>query len=391
MLLLFAAAGCHPSASPGSDKPDNSSDDTGAAGDTASCVEEPGPPADKILPGAGHAAALLTGTITWTLDFDAVAEAAGFTDCTYTRVYTDNLEVADQGYLCPTCSLLTTGTSEMTSGYDDCYAQISTAGAERVEHLGLGDVDGVTHLFRSGTENVALGDVGVFGEGDPHAVGWTDSSDLDEGGTMVLTAVGELTLGTQDATEVEDIGGARTEPYACGWPTNSPGGSNESWTVADGEIFPNLRLEDQCGEPVDLWDFRGYYLVIDSSSENCGPCQAMADSAEAFKATMEDACVPVEIVTLLNESLSTIYTPASLSEREDWVAEFGLTSPVLGDRGAGAALMPDYLGIDDGMSYPAVILVDPDGRVFYGDTGFSDWTKFQDAILANEATRAGTD
>ena len=38
---------------------------------------------------------------------------------------------------------------------------------------------------------------------------------------------------------------ARTEPYACGWPLNNPGGPNSGWNVATGAVFPNVRLDDE--------------------------------------------------------------------------------------------------------------------------------------------------
>ncbi len=375
-------------------------DDTGAP-DTAdtddtddtedpgpSCAEEPEPPAVRDTGEPPRAAATLTGHITWTLAFDADAEADGFVDCTYMRTYAQ-LEVGDQGYLCPDCSLLTTGTAVMTEGYEDCFSQISDAEAERVEHLGLGEVEGAAHFFRSGSENVSLTDMGPI-EGDaPFRIAYTNESELETGGTMVLALAGELSLGTSDGETIVDVEGARTEPYTCGWPLNNPGGPNSGWTVANGAVFPNVRLDDQCGDAVDLWDFRGHYLVIDSSSPDCGPCQSMAMGAEAFKARMEAACAPVEMITLLNESLRAINKPAAPEVLQDWADTFGLTSPVLADKGAGYALFPGYLGIESGMSYPAVILVDPDGEVLYGATGFSDWAEFEDILLADWEARGG--
>lgn len=397
-MLLALALACSPD--PASDK-GSPLDDTGApdSGDTAdtdsgdtvdtgpSCVDEPEPPASRDTGDGPRAAETLTGTITWTLDFDATAEGNGYVDCTYTRVYAST-EVTDQGYLCPGCSVITSGTAVMTEGYDDCFAQISSADAERVEHIGLGDVDGALHFFRSGSENVSLADMGpVAGEG-PYAVAWEDESELTSGGNMLLAAAGTVTRATDATATVADPSGAITEPYTCGWPQNSPGGPNPSWDVADGQLFPNVRMVDQCGEPVDLWDFRGYYLVIDSSAPDCGPCQSMAAGAEAFKAEMAADCIPVEMITWLNASLSAINQPAELDVQQAWAEEFGLTSPVLADRGAGYALFPEYLGIEEGMSYPAVILVDPDGNTFYGATGFGDWSDFADVIRADWATRS---
>lgn len=409
-MLLLALAACLPDAKDPTDtgvadsdpSDTNAEDDTGAeetdtdgtdidGTDTEdpgpSCAEEPPPPDQKDTGDAPRAAGTLSGTVRWTLDFDA--EALGFVDCTYARDYAQT-EVGDQGYLCAGCSLITTGTAVMTDGYEDCFLQISTAEAERVEHLGLGEVEGEAHLFRSGSENTSLADMGAAVPGDGTlAVAWDDESALDEGGNLILSAVGELTLGTSPDLVVADVTGARTEPYACGWTMNNPGGANSSWALADGERFPNVRLDDQCGDAVDLWDFLGHYLVIDSSAPDCGPCQSMAEGAEAFKARMEAACAPVEMVTLLNESLSAINKPAAPEVLRDWAETFGLTSPVLADKGVGYALFPAYLGIESGMSYPAVILVDPDGNVLYGSTGFSDWSEFEDILLADWEARGG--
>jgi hypothetical protein len=93
-------------------------------------------------------------------------------------------------------------------------------------------------------------------------------------------------------------------------------------------------------------------------------------------------------LTLLNASLSAINMPAEPDVLQDWAETFGLSSPVLADQGAAYALFPDYLGIEEGMSYPAVILVDPDGAVLSGATGFGDWTEFETFLLDDWASRA---
>ncbi len=354
--------------------------------DTAECpeFEEPGAPATRDTGDGPRAAHTLDGTVTWTLSFDDDAEAAGYRDCTYTRQYTEFTESTLHGHLCPECSLLTRGFAEVIDGYDDCFAQISTADAIRPEALGLAEVDGAWSLFRSGSLNVSLGDMGPI-TGDPtgsFAVAWTDESALDEGGTMVLSAAGTLQRATSATATVPDPDGARAEPYSCGWPQNSPGGANASYDVAIGKVLPNVRLEDQCGEPVDVWDFRGWWLVIDAAATNCGPCQAMAAEADAFEERMRNRCVPVKNITLLAESLSAINVPATIDVRQDWAATFGVSSPVLGDEGFGYALFPDILGdTDGGMSYPTVVVVDPDGLVVWAGTGFGGWEEVEAIIL----------
>ena len=53
------------------------------------------------------------------------------------------------------------------------------------------------------------------------------------------------------------------------------------------------------GESVDLWDFYGSYLVIDSSQSDCGPCRSMAETEHEFVEQMQTAGIPVRVVTLL--------------------------------------------------------------------------------------------
>lgn len=383
MTPLWALLACSPSPADRDTDPAGG-DDTAAVDDTAT---EPIDCAAAIsadpLTGWPRAARALSGTVTWTLRFDADARAAGYTDCRYTRQYGEMAEVVDQDYLCPECTLITTGTAAMTAGYDDCYLQIDDGDAERVEHLGLGVVEGVPHLFRTGAENVSLGDMGPL---DVCAVTWEDETELAEGGTVVLTATGGFAVGESGQT-VEDPELPRTEPYACGWPLNNPGGPNAAYTLVSGELFPNVRQDDQCGEAVDLWDFRGSYLVIDASAVDCGPCQQMADESEAFKAAMDEAGIPVELVTLLAEALGAINHPADLATREAWAAEFALTSPILGDRGFGYALFPAFLEVESGMSFPSVMVVDPEMRLLYGASGYGGFTEFEDVIRADWSAR----
>lgn len=370
MLLLLLACTVDPSDddAPAVDSADDSADDT------AACELPADVPPEKYAGEDPRPARWLDGRVTWTLDFDAEAEATGYRDCTYTRVYPTFVEVTDEGWLCPTCTLQVQGTAVMTEGYDDCYLQIDDGEAERTEQLGLGLVDGALHLFRAGSDNVTLGDAGaVVGDEAAFEAAWESEGTLETGGGLLLSASGAFTAGVSEEETVDDPARPRAEPYACGWPLMSPGGPVTDWTIHDGGVLPNGRFEDACGEGVDLWDFRGRYVVIDASSPDCGPCQAMAALGEAFKAQMAEECLPVELLTLLNAGLRAVNLPAEPAVVDAWVETFGLTSPVLADRGWGYALMPPYLRPgESGMSLPSVIVVAPDGTVIGGGSGFYD-------------------
>ncbi len=364
LTLLFACTG----ESPTKDSTKESLPVEDSGGDS----EETDSPVDSVPvdtgacdPGSGQEGQLLVGDIqgrvVWTVDFDPAAEALGKTDCSYTRVYAGRQRI-DQDYLCPTCTWLGQATAEMTVGYESCYLQIDDAAQIREEVLGLAEVDGSLHLMRAGNVNVTPRDLAaIVGDASDFQFTSSSTSDMDEGGQVTLTLNGGFLI-RDDCFYADDPTLPLTEPSACGWPRNNPGGPNSSYVLADGEIFPNVRLEDQCDAEVDLWDFRGRYLIIDMAATNCGPCQQMAAEAEAFKAKAEEEGLDVELITLLADSLSTVNLPADLATRQLWADTYGISSPVLGDEGFAYALFPPYF--DDGSAgYPTSAVVAPDGRL----------------------------
>ncbi len=362
---------------------DTAANDSGDTGDSRPWID----PVDPVCPDDAvfdiepdRAARVIAGTITWSIDFDAAAEAGGYADCTYTRVYEELVEDNVHDWLCPECEWLTTGNSLIVDGYDDCYMQIDSYDAEHLEHFGFAPVGVETHLFRAGKPWVRARDLATVEPAAEFAVGWSDEGTMDaDGATFLLTAEGTLTMAESADVVLTDPRIARSAAYACGeWPLCSPGGDVPTWTLTTGEIFPNVRLRDQCDESVDIWDFAGRWLVIEASSPDCGPCQAMADASEAWRADMESRGYNVEVITLLNASLSSINLPADLAARQDWAETFDETGPVLADQGFGYATMPAYLGKESGMSFPSVIVVGPDLKVRGGHSGYSQNEGFAD-------------
>jgi thiol-disulfide isomerase/thioredoxin len=391
LLILLACADPEPS------QADSGALQTGDSADSvppAECPAGPTPPDDPIEGYAPRPAETWSGSVTWTVDFNLLAEVGGHHDCTYTRDYPAMVEVTDEPWLCPACSVLVKGTATIVSGYEDCYAQLSDADAEHVEQLGLGAEDGAPAFFRSGNENVALASMGtgVDAQADAIEVAWSDEPRFPTPDAFTLSAEGRFQRALSDTVEVSDPQDPRQEPYTCGWPLFNPGGPNTSWELRDGEVFPNFRLQDQCDDPVSLWDFRGRYVVIDASSPNCGPCQAMAAAAPAFEAAMRDQCVDVASVTLLNASLSAVNLPAPLEDLQGWAEYFGLDGPVLADLGLGYALLPAYLSYEGGMSLPSWVVLDPEGRLLGGGSGYSDdaggFAEIDSIILADLAARS---
>lgn len=120
-----------------------------------------------------------------------------------------------------------------------------------------------------------------------------------------------------------------------------------------GDTLCDLRLTDQHGDEVSLWQFWGHIVVLDISTMWCRPCQELAvttqDTAEHF------APHGMTYLTVLQEDVEgAAPKPADL---EEWGETFGIEAPILNDGGleAGDAI---YNG-----TYPALLLIDRDMRV----------------------------
>lgn len=369
----------------GADTDPDTADSGGAGGALpplqSSCASgEPGVVADL-------ASVRLTSTITWSLDFDAEAEALGATDCSYSRSF-DGLQRFGWEHLCPTCDFITQGDATMTDGLD-CYAQISSSPGEvRTELWAIG---AGTQLRRSGRAPfpmpTVLAELGApSGDGEVVPVAWTsEANTLTGGGTFGLSASGTLSWRLDEGERQADPWGPRAAAYACGWECEDPGDRIGVSPMAIGETIPNGRFRDQCGEMVDLWDFHGSYLVIDASQHDCGPCRSMAQSHGDFVQQMRAAGIPVRVVTLMGNGLSATWETPPEETVEAWVEAYDLTEPVLADAAWTLSYFPDFIegysGEDYG--YPAWIVVDPSLRPIHGNVGFSSWDAVSEVILSD--------
>jgi len=356
LTLTFCAAGC-------------ALQNDGATGDDPSIPTQP--------------AIVVEGEITWTLTFDEDAQAGGFYDCAYTRQF-QGQQVLDMDYLCPACITQVQGIATMSDGLD-CYSQISAnPTTERTEHWGWS----ASSFFRTGSEQAPLGELSPFednGQGSTNDLSWSSESTLSDSGTMVLAASGTMTWEVDEDILIEDPWAQRTQPYTCGWPMEDPGTLALDYSLAIGETFPNVRLADQCGDQLALWDLYGRWLVLDTSQSDCGPCQSMAAGAEAFVTEMAEDGIEVMVVGLLGNGLSNPYGTPSESTFEGWISTFNLSDPVLYDRGFAYALFPEFIEetTGDTFGYPTWLVVDPSMTLVYGNVGFGSWDDVGDVIRAN--------
>jgi hypothetical protein len=375
MLLLSLMLAC------GGDKADDSQDtgetpiaDSGTSTDSGTPTDS-GDTEDTFPPDTQDAVRL-TGQATWTLIFDEEAEANGFFDCSYSRSF-EGLQYLDQPYLCADCEVQTGGTATMTEG-EDCFAQISSAGPVRYEAWGFSQEG----FFRSSPENQRLGELSeitLAEEGGETPIGWVSDYDITEGGTMNLAAEGSFSWSVDPETQLEIPGSGHSGPYTCGWPQNDPGDLELDYTLADGSVFPNVHLRDQCGEQLSIWDLYGRYLIFDNTQPDCAPCRNMAESAEAFVDQMAGQGVEVMMVSLMGNGLSEPWVEPSEEMVDAWVDAYGIEDPVLADRGFGYGLMPPYFDFDYG--FPAWMIVAPDMTLIVGNVGFTSWDPMESIIL----------
>lgn len=114
-----------------------------------------------------------------------------------------------------------------------------------------------------------------------------------------------------------------------------------------GQVLPDLRLDDQRGDQVALWQFYGRVVLVSLGAVWCAPCRELAVEIEALA---EEYPELVHLTVLLEDGSGLAPDP---SDAAAWASAFGPQQPVLADPGQqfGPAL--------DG-GYPDVLLVGPD-------------------------------
>lgn len=366
-LFLVLLAGCDGKELPVD--PDDSADDP--ADDSAAPDDDSGEPDDSAT---DDRLATVSGTITWNVDFDADAEADGAADCAYTRAYT-GIEDRSAPWLCPDCELLFLADADIADG-QDCYDLVSASVPAATEWLAYED----GRWYRASTSGMTERGASAF-DGETWTVEQVSDASESLSGTVVYTITGTLTVG-QGTGDILN-GWAASETYDCGWPQADPPAYDGDYSVEIGGTLPDGLFPDVCEDTVRLHDLSGRYLVVDISAMDCGPCQSAAADEEAFVEAMAEQGIEVMIVTLLAPSLSNTAATATTEEITAWIEEFGLSSPVLGDRMWGMSVIGGAVGDDFG--YPAFAVVNPALEVLDLHVGYSSFDDMAALIAADAA------
>jgi thiol-disulfide isomerase/thioredoxin len=157
----------------------------------------------------------------------------------------------------------------------------------------------------------------------------------------------------------ETITGDSWERPANTWGTEEdegppPGLSSEGFE--DGNVAPDLRLVDQHGDEVSLWQFYGDVIVLDVSTIWCAPCRALAEHTQETVNTFGDE--GLSYVTVLQQDLEG--DPPDDADLDLWASTYGISAPILADGAAFPQTSDAYGRVG---SYPAVLLIGRDMRV----------------------------
>jgi len=177
---------------------------------------------------------------------------------------------------------------------------------------------------------------------------------------FLLTGCYDLTSPDKDKDEPTDtdVTGTWTLPVNS-WPsTEGPPEDLQEQTPSGfdpGEVVPDVRLPDQFGAEVSLWQFFGNVIVLDVSTIWCLPCQALAEGTQETQDTYEDQ--GFTYVTVLQED--NYFEPPDTDDLNIWVNAYGLSTPVLadGDKTGASVIDPTK------PSWPVVLVIDREMRV----------------------------
>jgi thiol-disulfide isomerase/thioredoxin len=137
------------------------------------------------------------------------------------------------------------------------------------------------------------------------------------------------------------------------WPMSDPPAGLVGEGYHEGQTAPDVRLLDQHGQEVSLWQFYGQVVLFDISTMWCGPCQDIATHTEAtYEDYVDDGFM---YLTILHEDVHN--EPPTVDDLVEWAGAFGITSPVLADGDqltAGAVTQGQY---------PAVLVIDRSMKV----------------------------
>ena len=120
---------------------------------------------------------------------------------------------------------------------------------------------------------------------DSDADGLQDCIELDIGTDMTLPdSDGDGLTDSEEIDCISDPLNGDEMCYSCGWEHNDPD-TLVSTGAEEGDTIANIRLSDQCGDEVALWDFHGAYQIVYMTVGWCNGCK---NEAKRLQSVQED-------------------------------------------------------------------------------------------------------
>jgi thiol-disulfide isomerase/thioredoxin len=147
----------------------------------------------------------------------------------------------------------------------------------------------------------------------------------------------------------------------CGTPSQSF--YDEPYGYEVGERFPDVRVMDQKGDTVSLWQFTGCVTVVDLSTSWCGPCRKLATTVDTLYAKHE--AQGFMYATLLSQD--DFNNDTDLEDLNDWASNYNVnTTPILAEHQYTWEIMGQSI------AFPRVFVLDREMRVVNANVGNTD-------------------
>ena len=138
------------------------------------------------------------------------------------------------------------------------------------------------------------------------------------------------------------------------WRSSAPPDCLTGEGVQADELILDMRMMDQHGDEVSLWQFYGEVIVLDFSTMWCAPCADLAEDVdETWKEYDEEGFM---YLTVLSQDHSS--NVPDLEDLNKWSEDHDITAPVLQDASGYTEMV-----IPPGGSFPQVMLIGRDLRV----------------------------
>jgi thiol-disulfide isomerase/thioredoxin len=135
-------------------------------------------------------------------------------------------------------------------------------------------------------------------------------------------------------------------------------GTPEGWRL--GQRIPNIIVEDQFGQSVEIERFFGNVILINLSAGWCGPCRQSASQNEPlYRRFADQGFLFFSLMIDDNRNSFEVTDPEFL---RGWADAYGITSPVVKEPGNPTARAMGAAGVWSG-GVPGYVLIDQDFRV----------------------------